>query len=250
MSAAAGNAGQEAREGRLVIALPSKGRLMEKAAALFAEAGFPVRRVGHERGYRGAIEGLENAEIAFLSASEIAHHLKTGRVDAGVTGEDLLQETIPHWEAKVCVLQRLGFGHADVVVAVPEAWLDCATMADLEEIAEDFHARHGRRLRVATKYLRLTRQFFARHGIAGYRTVTSLGATEGAPAAGMAELIVDITSTGSTLRANRLKVLDDGVILRSQAVLAARREAASDPRLVRLAARLGEILEKTAARAG
>jgi len=232
---------------RLVIALPSKGRLMEKAAALFAQAGYPVRRVGHERGYRGAIEGLENAEIAFLSASEIAHHLKNGKVDAGVTGEDLLQETIPHWQERVRVLRKLGFGHADVVVAVPEAWLDCATMADLEEIAEDFHARHGRRLRVATKYLRLTRQFFARHGIAGYRTVTSLGATEGAPAAGMAELIVDITSTGSTLRANRLKVLDDGVILRSQAVLAARSERADDPRLAALAEGLARALAEAGA---
>ncbi len=230
---------------RLVIALPSKGRLMEKAAALLAAAGYPVHRPGHARGYRGVIDGLENAEIAFLSASEIAHHLKTGKVDAGVTGEDLLQETIPHWSETVRVVQRLGFGHADVVVAVPEAWLDCATMADLEEIAEDFHARHGRRLRVATKYLRLTRQFFARHGIAGYRTVTSLGATEGAPAAGMAELVVDITSTGSTLRANRLKVLDDGVILRSQAVLAVRRERAGDSRLAALADGLARALGET-----
>ncbi|HHN73521.1 MAG TPA: ATP phosphoribosyltransferase [Thermopetrobacter sp.] len=227
----------------LTIALPSKGRLMEKAAELFATAGFPLRRQGDARGYRGAVdgEGVEGVEIAFLSASEIAHHLAAGKVQAGVTGEDLLRETIPEHAAEVEILLRLGFGHADVVVAVPEAWLDCATMADLEEIAEDFHAAHGRRLRVATKYLRLTRQFFAGHGIAGYRTVTSLGATEGAPAAGVAELIVDITSTGSTLRANRLKVLDDGVILRSQAVLAARREWLDDPRLRAIAAGLARV---------
>ena len=230
--------------GRLVIALPSKGRLMEKAQALFARAGYDISRIGHERGYRGAIDGLENAEVAFLSASEIAHHLREGKIDLGVTGEDLLRENIARLEETAQILTPLGFGHADVVVAVPESWLDCATMADLEEISEEFHARHGRRMRVATKYLRLTRRFFARHGVTGYRTVVSLGATEGAPAAGMAELIVDITSTGSTLRANHLKVLDDGVILRSQAVLAARNEAAADPRVQEMQARLSAALKE------
>ncbi len=230
--------------GRLVIALPSKGRLMEKAQALFARAGYDISRIGHERGYRGAIDGLENAEVAFLSASEIAHHLREGKIDLGVTGEDLLRENIARLEETAQILTPLGFGHADVVVAVPESWLDCATMADLEEISEEFHARHGRRMRVATKYLRLTRRFFARHGVTGYRTVVSLGATEGAPAAGMAELIVDITSTGSTLRANHLKVLDDGVILRSQAVLAARNEAVADPRVQEMQARLSAALKE------
>ncbi len=230
-------------DGRLVIALPSKGRLMEKAQALFARAGYDISRIGHERGYRGAIDGMENAEIAFLSASEIAHHLREGKIDLGVTGEDLLRENIARLEETARILTPLGFGHADVVVAVPESWLDCATMADLEEISEEFHARHGRRLRVATKYLRLTRRFFARHGVTGYRTVVSLGATEGAPAAGMAELIVDITSTGSTLRANHLKVLDDGVILRSQAVLAARNGVATDPRVQEMQARLTAALK-------
>jgi len=231
-------------DGRLVIALPSKGRLMEKAQALFARAGYDISRIGHERGYRGAIDGLENAEVAFLSASEIAHHLREGKIDLGVTGEDLLRENIARLEETAQILTPLGFGHADVVVAVPESWLDCATMADLEEISEEFHARHGRRMRVATKYLRLTRRFFARHGVTGYRTVVSLGATEGAPAAGMAELIVDITSTGSTLRANHLKVLDDGVILRSQAVLAARNEAVADPRVRDMQARLSAVLKE------
>ena len=228
---------------RLIIALPSKGRLMEKAQALFARAGYDISRIGHERGYRGAIDGMDNAEVAFLSASEIAHHLREGKIDLGVTGEDLLRENIARLEETAQILTPLGFGHADVVVAVPESWLDCATMADLEEISEEFHARHGRRMRVATKYLRLTRRFFARHGVTGYRTVVSLGATEGAPAAGMAELIVDITSTGSTLRANHLKVLDDGVILRSQAVLAARNEAAADPRVQDMQTRLCAALK-------
>ena len=139
------------------------------------------------------------------------------------------------------LLVRLGFGPADVVVAVPECWLDVATMADLDEIAESFYERHGRRLRVATKYHNLTRRFFAEKGVTGYRIVESLGATEGAPAAGIAEIIVDITTTGSTLAANSLKILDDGVILKSCAVLAGRTEVLADPRVGRLRAALSTI---------
>ncbi len=227
---------------RLRIGLPSKGRLMEKTLALFSAAGCEISRDGRGRGYRGALTGGGEADVAFLSAMEIAHRLKEGEIDLGVTGEDLLRETAAREDGAPEILLPLGFGRADVVVAVPESWLDCATMADLEEIAEDFHARRGRRMRVATKYLRLTRRFFADHGISGYRTVLSLGATEGAPAAGMAELIVDITSTGSTLKANRLKVLDDGIILRSQAVLARRSDMTGNPAAQELAERLQKAL--------
>lgn len=204
----------------LVLAVPSKGRLMEKALALFADAGLSIVKTGHERGYRGRITELEGVEVAFLSASEIAANLRGGEVHLGITGEDLLREQIEDMDARVRIVKRLGFGHADVIVAVPEAWLDVRDMADLDEVALAFHTRHGRRLRVATKYINLTRQFFAAHGLAGYRIVESLGATEGAPAAGSAEAIVDITSTGSTLVANHLKILDDGLILASEAVLA------------------------------
>ena len=142
-------------------------------------------------------------------------------------GEDLVRENIPHWEDKVELVAPLGFGHADVVVAVPEAWIDVENMADLDDVAAGFRSRHGRRLRVATKYWQLTQGFFASHGIAVYRIVESLGATEGAPAAGSADLIVDITSTGSTLRANGLKILGDPV-LKSQANLVASKVAVSD----------------------
>ena len=218
----------------ITLAIPSKGRLMEATAELLAKAGFTIDRLGAERGYRGLLKGLEGVEIAFLSASEIAQNLRDGKVDLGVTGQDLLHEKIPPDDPHVELLVRLGFGPADVVVAVPECWLDVATMADLDEIAESFYERHGRRLRVATKYHNLTRRFFAEKGVTGYRIVESLGATEGAPAAGIAEIIVDITTTGSTLAANHLKILDDGVILKSCAVLAGRRAALADPRVARL----------------
>ena len=204
----------------ITLALPSKGRLKEESLAVLARAGLNVVAPKDERRYRAHIEGRDDIEIAFLSASEISRELGQGTIDLGVTGEDLIRESIPDWEARVKIGARLGFGHADVIVAVPQAWLDVDTMADLDDVAADFRQRHGRRLRIATKYWRLTQQFFsAQHGIQVYRIVESLGATEGAPAAGAADVIVDITSTGSTLRANHLKVLDDGVILRSQACL-------------------------------
>ena len=213
----------------LTLAVPSKGRLREMAETMFARAGYEIVRTGSARGYSGEIKGLKNMDVAFLSASEIAKSLRDGTVDLGVTGEDLLRETIAPEEPVADVVLRLGFGPADVVVAVPESWLDVAFVRDLEEVAADFYETHGRRLRVATKYLGLTRRFFAANGVTGYRIVESLGATEGAPASGSAEIIVDITTSGSTLKANRLKVLDDGLILKSEAVLAARSDVINLP---------------------
>lgn len=206
---------------KLVIAIPSKGRLQENTHGFFGRAGLKVTRPGGARNYRGAIKGLDNVEIAFLSASEIARALSDGAVHFGITGLDLVDENIADPAGTVHIVTPLGFGHADVVIAVPKAWIDVESMADLGDVASDFRNRHARRLRVATKYVNLTRAYFARYGIADYRIVESAGATEGAPAAGSAELIVDITSTGSTLEANNLKVLTDGVMLRSQANLVA-----------------------------
>ena len=221
----------------ITIALPSTGRIKHDTAATFARAGLTISAVGNERSYRGRIDGMDGVEVAYLSASEIARELAAGTVDFGVTGEDLVREGMADVDTKVEFCSRLGFGQADVVVAVPEIWLDVETMEDLGDVAADFRTRHGRRLAIATKYWRLTQQFFSRqHGIQLYRIVESLGATEGAPAAGQADIIVDITSTGSTLRANHLKVLGDGVILKSEACLVRARKAEHDhdPRIARI----------------
>ncbi len=219
----------------LVIGVPSKGRLMEDTLELFRAAGLPIEKTGDERGYRGAIAGLADAAVEFLSAGEIARHLQTGRIHLGVTGEDLVREQIPDADDRIEFLLKLGFGHANVVTAIPDCWLDVETMADLEEAGALFAAGHGRRLRIATKYPMLTRRFFLSKGVVSYRTVESLGATEGAPAAGSAEAIVDITSTGSTLRANGLRILSDGVILKSEANLALSKLASQDENTQRLA---------------
>ncbi len=211
--------------GALVVAVPSKGRLQENAAAFFARAGLRFVQGRGARDYRGVLAGVDGVDIAFLSAAEITRHLAEGSVHMGVTGEDLLRETIPDLDARAVLLTKLGFGEANVVVAVPRAWIDVRTMADLADVGAAFRARRGERMRVATKYVQLTRKFFAENGVTDYRIVESLGATEGAPAAGGAELIVDITTTGATLEANALKVLDDGIMLRSEANLVAARRA-------------------------
>jgi ATP phosphoribosyltransferase len=224
----------------LTLGIPSKGRLMEATEERFRKSGLAITRGRSDRLYRGSLDGIEGIDVAFLSASEIAGSLKDGRVDLGVTGEDLLGETFVPDDPRVRVALRLGFGPANVVVAVPEAWLDVASMADLDEVSEGFYSRHGRRLRVATKYMKLTRRFFAEKGVTGYRIVESLGATEGAPAAGTAEIIVDITTTGSTLAANHLKVLDDGTILKSQAVLAVTAQCVGDDRVKTLVRKLAD----------
>jgi ATP phosphoribosyltransferase len=224
--------------GSLALALPSKGRLMEATQLLFARSGLRVERAGASRGYRGTLLGIDSIAVMFLSAGEIVAALQEGAADLGVTGEDLLREADALHEGPLEILLRLGFGQADVAVAIPECWFDVAAMADLDEISREFYARHRRRLRVATKYMTLTRRFFAGKGVTGYRIVESSGATEGAPAMGSAEIIVDITTTGSTLKANHLKVLDDGMILKSEAVLAARRRMTQDERAETLLARL------------
>ncbi len=214
----------------LIIAVPSKGRLQENATAFFARAGLEFAKAAGSRGYRGVIKGMPEVEIAFLSASEIVGHLVRGEVHFGVTGEDLIREQAADADSAIALITPLGFGHANVIVAAPQAWIDVSSMADLDDVAVDLRSRQGRKMRVATKYVNLTRAFFARHGLADYRIVESLGATEGAPASGAAEVIVDITTTGATLAANALKVLDDGVILRSQANLAASLQADWSPR--------------------
>jgi ATP phosphoribosyltransferase len=230
----------------ITLALPSKGRLKEKALEVLENAGLSVTLPKDQRNYRAQVKGESQIDILFLSASEIARELGYGSVDLGVTGEDLVRETLSSTDERVQIEARLGFGHADVVVAVPEVWYDVSTMADLDDVAADFRQRHGRRLRIATKYWRLTQQFFSQmHGIQVYRIVESLGATEGAPASGSADIVVDITSTGSTLRANHLKVLEDGVILKSQACLMSSRNTAEAKAVAELSQRIKAALTKS-----
>ena len=225
------------------LGLPSKGRLQEAAIATFAAAGVTVARAGAGREYAAEAHGIDGLSVALLSAGEIPRALAEGEIHAGVTGEDLIRERAEAGARAPTLARRLGFGRADLIVAVPAVWIDVETMHDLDEAAAAFRARHGRPLRVATKYHTLARRFFAARGVADYRLVDSQGATEAAPKNLTAEAIVDITSSGETLRANHLKGLEDGLILASEACLWVSRAAAWDgparAALAALGARMG-----------
>ncbi len=201
------------------LGVPSKGRLMEQTFDWFSARGMRLSRSGSDREYAGVVDGIDGVSLVLLSAGEMPRELAAGRLHLGVTGTDLVRERLPLWENQVSPLAKMGFGYADLVLAVPQAWVDVETTHDLDAVAAQFRATHGMRLRIATKYHRLTRMFLRQAGVADYAIVDSQGATEGTVANETAEAIADITTSGATLRANHLKVLGDGLILKSQATL-------------------------------
>ena len=201
------------------LGIPSKGRLMDKTVDWFAKRGIQLQRTGGEREYAGTIAGADGVELVLLSAGEIPRELAAGRIHLGVTGSDLVREKLAPWDKQVKEITKMGFGQADLVLAVPQAWVDVDTLDDLDAVAAQFRNNHGRRLRIATKYHRLVREFLQSQGVADYQLVDSQGATEGTVGNLTAEAVADITSTGDTLRANHLKLLSDGVIHNSQATL-------------------------------
>ncbi len=201
------------------LGIPSKGRLMEKTFDWFAGRGVTLTRTGSEREYAGAVMGADGVELVLLSAAEIPRELAAGRINLGVTGSDLVREKLSIWDQQVRELAPMGFGQADLIIAVPSAWVDVNVLDDLDAVAAQFRARHGFRLRIATKYHRLVREFLRDNGVADYQLVDSQGATEGTVKNLTAEAVADITSSGETLRANHLKILSDGLIHQSQATL-------------------------------
>ena len=185
------------------LGVPSKGRLMQDTFDWFAARGVSISRTGTDREYAGVVEGVEGVELVLLSAGEIPRELAAGRIALGVTGSDVVQEKIAQWHQKIEALSQLGFGQADLVLAVPKTWADVRDLDDLDAVAEAFRREHGFRLRIATKYHRVVRAHLKAAGIAGYQLVDSQGATEGTVANLTAEAIADITSTGATMDANQ-----------------------------------------------
>jgi ATP phosphoribosyltransferase len=227
----------------LTLAIPSKGRLKEQTEAFFGSIGCAIEPLGGARGYFARLSGFPDVEVRLLSASEIASGVLAGDLHVGVSGEDLLREQAGDLERLAHLLAPLDFGHADLVVAVPQSWLDVDTMADVDDVGARLETEARRKLRVATKYVRSTRRFFTAEGVGHYRIVESAGATEGAPAADTADIVVDITTTGATLASNGLKILSDGVILRSQANLVASLEAAWTPEGLGILKRLAAAID-------
>jgi ATP phosphoribosyltransferase len=202
--------------------------LMEKTFEWFAARGITLQRTGSDREYAAAVGGIDGVSLMLLSAGEIPRELAAGRIHLGVTGTDLIEEKLALWDQLVMPVEELAFGHADLIIAVPAAWRDVDTLDDLDAAAAAFRAQHGFRLRIATKYHRLVREFLRGAGVADYALVDSQGATEGTVKNETAEAIADITSSGETLRANHLKILSDGLILKSQATLWRSRTADMD----------------------
>ena len=203
----------------ITIGLPSKGRLKDKAIAFFDDKGLKVLQSDKERNYFASIKNKPNIKIIYLHAKEIIQRLGDGTLDIGISGLDLLNESQKNLRDKINIKKKLNFGGANLVVAVPDDWIDVQTVADLEEVAFDIRSKRNTRLRVATKYPNLTNSFLISKGVTQYKLISSLGATETYPFIGSSEIITDITSTGKTLEDNNLRVLKDGLILKSTACL-------------------------------
>ena len=203
----------------ITIGLPSKGRLKDKAIAFFNNNNLKIIQSEKERNYFGTIENKSNMKIIFLHAKEIIQRLGDGTLDIGISGLDLLNESDKNLRDKINIKRKLDFGHANLIVAVPDDWIDVQTIADLEEVSFDLRSKRHSRLRVATKYPNLTNDFLISKGVTQYKIIPSLGATETYPFIGSSEIITDITSTGKTLEDNNLRVLKDGLILNSTACL-------------------------------
>jgi ATP phosphoribosyltransferase len=201
------------------LGVPSKGRLMKETFAWFSARGVRLSKSGSDREYVGRVDGVAGVELVLLSAGEIPRELAAGRLDMGVTGTDLVHEKLANWTDLVAPMAEMGFGFADLIIAVPACWRDVTCLHDLDAVAARFRAQQGFRLRIATKYHRLVRQFMTAQGVADYQLVDSQGATEGAVKNETAEAIADITSTGATIEANHLQILEDGLVLKSQATL-------------------------------
>ncbi len=203
----------------ITIGLPSKGRLKDKATAFFQNKGLKILQSKKERNYFATIKDQPNIKIIYLHAKEIIQRLEDGTLDLGISGLDLLNESEKNLRRKILIIKKLDFGNANLVVAVPDDWIDVQTIADLEEVSFDMRSKRNTRLRVATKYPNLTNDFLISRGVTQYKLIPSLGATETYPFIGSSEIITDITSTGKTLSDNNLRVLKDGKILISTACL-------------------------------
>jgi len=199
------------------IGLPSKGRLKDESLKIFKKNNLSIK--DSKRNYLSEIKNFSLNEVVFSHAREIVERLADNSLDIGISGYDLLKESLPGIQKNIQVFSRLNFGFADLIVAIPDAWIDVQTIADLEEISFEFKDKNIGKLRVATKYPNLTNDFFLSKGLTQYKIVNSLGSTEIYPFTSQSEIVTDITSTGKTLKANKLRVLKDGNILKSSACI-------------------------------
>ena len=201
------------------LGIPSKGRLKKQVEKFFYEKGLELVKVGTSREYLAEFKEEKKIQIILLAASDIPLEIKKGNLDIGITGRDLIFEKILDWQKWVVELQQLGFGNADLVIGVPQFWIDVNHLDDLDEVAYFFRKKYSRCLRIATKYQNITREFLIDKQVTNFEIIESQGATEGAIVNGIADVVVDITSTGETLKQNKLKTIEDGILLESFAAI-------------------------------
>ena len=225
------------------IGLPSKGRLKDEALKIFKKNKLPIKDL--KRNYLSEIKNFSLNEIVFSHAREIVERLADNSLDIGISGYDLLKEALPGMQKNIQVFSHLNFGFANLIVAVPDAWIDVQTIADLEEISFEFKDKKTRKLRVATKYPNLTNDFLLSKGLTQYKIVNSLGSTEVYPFTNQSEIITDITSTGATLKANNLRILKDGNILKSSACILVSKKSLREKNKKSIISNLLKKLKKT-----
>ena len=201
---------------KINIGVPAKGRLRKFVLNIFKKNKLKLISKRGERDLFGSIQGKRNIQIIYLHAREIIERLADKSLDMGFSGLDLLKESEINIQKNIKVFKSYPYGQATLVVAIPKDWIDVFSMADLEEVAFEFKDKKKKRLRVATKYPNLTREFFYNKGVTQFSLVKSMGSTEVAPFTSGSEIITDITSSGATLAANNLKILNDGYILKSE----------------------------------
>ena len=201
------------------IALPAKGRLREKSLEIFKKKKLQIYSERGERDLFGYVKNHPEIKIIYLHAREAIESLSQGNIDIAISGYDLLKESEANIQRNIIINKRLNFGRADLVLAISELWIDVQTLLDLDEVAYEFKKKKGRLIRISTKYPALTQTFLYSKGISQFQILRSLGSTEAAVQAGTAEVISDITSSGATLKANNLRILKDGLILKTEACL-------------------------------
>ena len=201
------------------LGIPSKGRLKKQVEKFFLEKGLELVKVGSSREYLAEFKEEKKIQIILLAASDLPLEIKKGNLDIGITGRDLVFEKVLDWQKWVVELQQLGFGNADLVIGVPQFWIDVNHLDDLDEVAYFFRKKYSRCLRIATKYQNITREFLIDKQVTNFEIIESQGATEGAIVNGIADVVVDITSTGETLKQNKLKTIEDGILLKSFAAI-------------------------------
>jgi ATP phosphoribosyltransferase len=199
------------------LALPSKGHLYEGIVAILQTAGYRVRRAS-DRQYEATIAGQPRFHVVFMRPSDIVVQVQEGRCSLGVTGFDVFAERSAEAEQTRIVIDDLGYAGCRLAVAVPESWIDVTHVIDLVDLSAEFKASR-KSFRVSTKYPSLTAAHFRRWGIYDYQLIDSEGALELHPSLGIADIIVDLTSSGTTLKDNRLREIEGGTVLESAACL-------------------------------